>query len=83
MAMNWKLPVLYILENNGYAMGTSIERTSNVTQLYKIGSAFEMPSEPVDGMNPASVHEAISRAAEYVRSGKGPYFLDIVTYRYR
>jgi pyruvate dehydrogenase E1 component alpha subunit len=83
MAMLWKLPVLYILENNGYAMGTSVERTSNVTDMYKIGSAFEMPSEPVDGMNPANVHEAISKAAVHIRSGKGPYFLEIKTYRYR
>jgi pyruvate dehydrogenase E1 component alpha subunit len=83
MAMNWKLPVLYILENNGYAMGTSVERTSNVIDLYKIGSAFDMPSEQVDGMNPASVHEAISNAAEQIRRGKGPHLLEIKTYRYR
>lgn len=83
MAMTWKLPVLYIVENNQYAMGTSVERTSNVTDLYKIGSAFEMPSEPVDGMDPAAVHEAVSKAAEHIRSGKGPYFLEIKTYRYR
>lgn len=83
MAMIWKLPVLYILENNGYAMGTSVERTSNVVDMYKIGSSFDMPSEQVDGMNPASVHEAISRAAESIRNGNGPYFLEIKTYRYR
>lgn len=83
MAMSWKLPVLYILENNGYAMGTSVERTSNVTEMYKIGNAFDIPSEPVDGMNPAKVHEAISRAAEHIRAGNGPYFLEIKTYRYR
>ena len=83
MAMNWKLPVLYILENNGYAMGTSVERTSNVVDLYKIGNAFDMPSVPVDGMSPPAVHEAISRAAEHVRSGQGPYLLEIKTYRYR
>jgi pyruvate dehydrogenase E1 component alpha subunit len=83
MAMTWKLPVLYIVENNGYAMGTSIERTSNVVELYKIGSAFDMPSEVVDGMKPQTVHEAISKAAAHIRSGKGPYFLEIRTYRYR
>ena len=83
MAMTWNLPVLYICENNGYAMGTSVSRTSNVTDLYKIGAAFDMPSEAVDGMNPESVHEAILRAAEHIRSGKGPYFLEIKTYRYR
>lgn len=64
-------------------MGTSVSRTSNVTDLYKIGAAFDMPSEAVDGMNPESVHEAILRAAEHIRSGKGPYFLEIKTYRYR
>ncbi|MBK6546279.1 MAG: pyruvate dehydrogenase (acetyl-transferring) E1 component subunit alpha [Saprospiraceae bacterium] len=83
MAMTWKLPVLYILENNGYAMGTSIERTSNVHELYKIGAAFDMPSEPVDGMDPIAVHEAITKAAAHIRSGNGPYFLEIKTYRYR
>ncbi len=83
MAMTWQLPVLYICENNHYAMGTSVARTSNVHEIYKIGCAYEMPSEPVDGMNPESVHEAVSRAAEHVRSGKGPYFLEINTYRYK
>ena len=83
MAMTWKIPVLYIVENNQYAMGTSVERTSNVTDLFKIGSAFEMPSEPVDGMDPEAVHLAIEKAAKHIRSGKGPYFLEIKTYRYR
>lgn len=83
MAMLWKLPVLYICENNGYAMGTSVERTSNVLDLYKIGSAFDMPSEAVDGMDPASVHEAFIRASEHIRAGKGPYYLEIKTYRYK
>jgi len=83
MAMTWKLPVLYIVENNQYAMGTSVKRTSNVHELYKIGSAFEMPSEPVDGMSPEAVHEALEKAAKHIRSGKGPYFLEINTYRYR
>ena len=83
MAMSWKIPVLYIVENNGYAMGTSVKRTSNITELYKIGSAFDMPSEVVDGMSPESVHEAVSKAAEHIRAGKGPYFLEIRTYRYK
>lgn len=83
MAMSWQLPVLYIVENNGYAMGTSVQRTSNVTELYKIGSAFDMPSEVVDGMQPETVHEAVSKAAEHIRAGKGPYFLEIRTYRYK
>lgn len=83
MAMTWKLPVLYICENNKYAMGTSVTRTSNVHDLYKIGSAFDMPSEAVDGMDPEAVHNAIAKAAKHIRSGKGPYFLEIKTYRYR
>jgi pyruvate dehydrogenase E1 component alpha subunit len=83
MAMTWKLPVLYICENNKYAMGTSVERTSNVHDLAKIGLSFDMPSESVDGMNPESVHEALLRAADHIRSGKGPYYLEIETYRYR
>ncbi len=83
MAMTWKIPVLYIVENNKYAMGTSVLRTSNVHELYKIGSAFDMPSEPVDGMRPEAVHAAITKAAEHIRAGKGPYFLEINTYRYK
>ncbi|HPK09113.1 MAG TPA: pyruvate dehydrogenase (acetyl-transferring) E1 component subunit alpha [Saprospiraceae bacterium] len=83
MAMTWNLPVLYICENNLYAMGTSVKRTSNVEDLYKLGLSYEMPSEPVDGMDPEEVHEAISRAVEHIRSGKGPYYLEIKTYRYR
>jgi len=83
IAMTWQLPVLYICENNRYAMGTSVERTSNVTEIVKLGQAYDMPSEAVDGMHPESVHEAVSRAAEHIRAGKGPYFLEIQTYRYK
>jgi pyruvate dehydrogenase E1 component alpha subunit len=83
MAMTWKLPVLYICENNQYAMGTSVSRTSNVADLYKLGLAYDMPSEQVDGMRPESVHEAIAKAAAHIRAGKGPYFLEIKTYRYK
>ncbi len=83
MAMTWKLPVLYICENNGYAMGTSVERTSNVKDIYTIGEAFDMPSEAVNGMDPVAVHEALLKAAKHIRAGKGPYFLEIKTYRYR
>jgi pyruvate dehydrogenase E1 component alpha subunit len=83
MAMTWKLPVLYICENNGYAMGTSVERTSNVHDLAKLGLSYEMPSETVDGMSPEAVYEAITRAAAHIRAGKGPYYLEIRTYRYK
>ncbi|MEN9612658.1 MAG: hypothetical protein RLZZ628_3472 [Bacteroidota bacterium] len=83
MAMTWKLPVLYVCENNLYAMGTSVERTSNVTDIHIIGEAFKMPHEAVDGMDPEAVHNAFSKAAAHIRSGKGPYFLEIKTYRYK
>lgn len=83
MAMSWKIPVLYVVENNGYAMGTSVKRTSNVTELYKLGESYDMPGEPVDGMDPVAVHEAVSRAAEHIRAGKGPYLLEMRTYRYK
>ncbi|MBK9981353.1 MAG: pyruvate dehydrogenase (acetyl-transferring) E1 component subunit alpha [Saprospiraceae bacterium] len=83
MAMLWKLPVLYICENNFYAMGTSVTRSSNVTDMYKLGLSYEMPSSAVDGMDVMKTHEALSEAAAYVRSGKGPYLLEIKTYRYR
>ncbi len=83
MAMNWQIPVLYICENNGYAMGTSVGRTSFSTDIYKLGTAYDMPSEVVDGMQPETVYEAITKAAEHIRAGKGPYFLEIRTYRYK
>ena len=83
MAMTWKLPVLYICENNHYAMGTSVERTSNVADIHKLGLGYDMPSEAIDGMSPESVHEGISRAVEHIRAGNGPYFLEIKTYRYK
>jgi pyruvate dehydrogenase E1 component alpha subunit len=83
MAMLWKLPAIFVVENNGYAMGTSVERSSNVTELYTIGEAYDMPSEPVDAMNVEAVHEAVSRAAARARAGEGPSFLEFRTYRYR
>ncbi len=83
MAMTWKLPVIYVCENNGYAMGTSVKRTSNITDIYKLGHAYDMPSEPVDGMQPETVHEAFAKAAGHVRAGNGPYFLEVRTYRYK
>lgn len=83
MAMFWKLPVIFICENNGYAMGTSVKRTTNVMDIWKIGLAYDMPSKEVDGMNCESVHEAIAEAAERGRRGEGPTFLEIRTYRYR
>lgn len=83
MAMMWKLPVIFVCENNGYAMGTSVKRSSNVTQIAKLGDAYDMPSESVDGMKCETVHEAIERAANRARKGEGPTFLEICTYRYK
>ncbi|OUU02410.1 MAG: pyruvate dehydrogenase (acetyl-transferring) E1 component subunit alpha [Bacteroidetes bacterium TMED39] len=83
MTMLWKLPVVFVVENNQYAMGTSVERTTNVLDLYKIGSAYEMPSEPIDGMDCEAVHESIEKAAKRAREGDGPTFLEMKTYRYR
>ncbi len=83
MAMTWKLPVIYIIENNKYAMGTSVERTSNVTELYKIGLSYDMPGEAVDGMDVEAVHTAIAKAAKHCRDGKGPYLLEMETYRFK
>ncbi len=83
MAMLWKLPVIFIIENNHYAMGTSVERTSNVHDLYKIGLSYEMPSKAVDGMTCEAVHDAIAEAAERARKGDGPTLLEMKTYRYK
>lgn len=83
MAMTWKLPVIFVIENNGYAMGTSVERTSNVTELYKLGLSYDMPSEAVNGMSPEAVHEAFAQAADRARRGDGPTLLELRTYRYK
>lgn len=83
MAMNWKLPVIFIIENNNYAMGTSVERTTNVTDLSKIGDSYEMPSMAVDGMSVEAVYNAVKEAADRARKGEGPTLLDIRTYRYK
>ena len=83
MAMNWKLPVVFVVENNGYAMGTSVSRTANHEDIWKLGLGYEMPCGPVDGMNPVKVAEAMDEAIQRARRGDGPTFLDIRTYRYR
>jgi pyruvate dehydrogenase E1 component alpha subunit len=83
MAMLWKLPVIFICENNGYAMGTSVARTSNVVDVSKLGEAYDMPSFNVDGMSPEAVHNALLEASARARKGDGPTFLNIMTYRYK
>jgi pyruvate dehydrogenase E1 component alpha subunit len=83
LAMLWKLPVVFICENNNYAMGTSIERTSNVVDIYKLADAYEMPSDKIDGMTAEAVHEGVARAVKRARDGEGPTLLEMKTYRYR
>jgi pyruvate dehydrogenase E1 component alpha subunit len=83
LAMLWKLPVIFICENNNYAMGTSIERTSNVIDIYKLADAYEMPADKIDGMTPEAVHEGVSRAVKRAREGDGPTLLELKTYRYK
>ena len=83
MAELWRLPVVYVIENNQYAMGTSVERSSSETHLYRRGVSFNIPGEEVDGMDVTAVREAGARAAEHARTGKGPYILEMKTYRYR
>lgn len=83
LAMLWKLPVVFICENNNYAMGTSVARTSNVLDIYKLADAYEMPGDQVDGMIPETVHEAVERAVKRAREQGGPTLLEIKTYRYK
>jgi pyruvate dehydrogenase E1 component alpha subunit len=83
MAMTWKLPVIFICENNQYAMGTSVARTSNVLDIYKLADAYDMPGDSVDGMSCENVHDAVSRAVTRARENGGPTLLEIKTYRYK
>ncbi|MBG6131165.1 pyruvate dehydrogenase E1 component alpha subunit [Aquimarina sp. EL_43] len=83
LAMLWNLPVVFCVENNGYAMGTSVERTANHPDIWKLGLGYEMPCGPVDAMNPIKVAEAMDEAITRARTGGGPTFLELKTYRYR
>jgi pyruvate dehydrogenase E1 component alpha subunit len=83
MASLWKLPVVYMIENNQYAMGTAVARASAETELYKRGISFEITGEPVDGMDVVAVRDATRKAVEHARTGQGPYILELKTYRYR
>jgi len=83
MAMLWELPVIFICENNGYAMGTSVARTSKTLDIYKMADAYEMPADSVDGMSPEEVHNAVLRAVNRAREKGGPTLLEIKTYRYK
>jgi pyruvate dehydrogenase E1 component alpha subunit len=75
--------VIFICENNHYAMGTSVARTSNVVDIYKLADAYDMPGDSVDGMDPEAVHEAVARAVKRARAGDGPTLLEMKTYRYK
>jgi len=83
LAMLWKLPVVFICENNNYAMGTSLQRTSNVIEIYKLADAYEMPADIIDGMSPEAVHNGVIRAVNRAREKGGPTLLEIKTYRYK
>ena len=83
MAELWRLPAVYVIENNQYAMGTSVARSSSETHLYKRGASFNIPGAEVDGMDVSAVRDAGLAAAEHARSGKGPFILEMKTYRYR
>lgn len=83
MAMLWQLPVVFICENNHYAMGTSVARTSNVLDIYKLADAYDMPSDSIDGMSPENVHNGVLRAVNRAREKGGPTLLEIKTYRYK
>lgn len=83
LATLWQLPVVFVVENNGYAMGTSVARTASHQEIWKLGLGYEMPCEPVDGMDPVAVAKAMYKAIQHARSGKGPSFLEMKTYRYR
>ena len=83
MAMLWDLPVVFICENNHYAMGTSVARTSKTLDIYKMADAYEMPSDSIDGMSPEDVHNGVLRAVNRAREKGGPTLLEIKTYRYK
>jgi pyruvate dehydrogenase E1 component alpha subunit len=83
MAELWDLPVIFVIENNQYAMGTSMKRSTKSTTLYGRGEAFGIPGEQVDGMDVLAVKAAAEKAVAHCRAGKGPYILEVMTYRYR
>ncbi len=83
MAALWKLPAIFLIENNHYAMGTSVERSGPVSDLHNMACAYNIPHEAVDAMHPLPVHKAFEKALKHCRAGKGPYVLELKTYRYK
>jgi pyruvate dehydrogenase E1 component alpha subunit len=83
LATLWQLPVVFVVENNGYAMGTSVARTASHEEIWKLGLGYDMPCEPCDGMDPVAVAKTMDKAIQLARSGGGPSFIEMKTYRYR
>jgi pyruvate dehydrogenase E1 component alpha subunit len=83
MASLWKLPIIFVIENNGYAMGTAVKRGSAETHFYRRGTAFRIPGMDVNGMDVLEVRQAANVALDYVRAGNGPVLMEVRTYRYR
>ena len=83
LATLWQLPVVFVVENNGYAMGTSVARTASHQEIWKLGLGYDMPCEPCDGMNPSAVAKIMHKAISLARKGGGPSFIEMNTYRYR
>ena len=83
LASLWKIPVVFVCENNGYAMGTSVERAASNMEMYEFGNTYGIPSRPVDGMSVEAVYNEMSAAVEHARKGNGPSFLEVRTYRYK
>ena len=83
MAMTWKIPVVFVVENNNYAMGTSVERTTNVHELWKLGLSFDMPGEAADGMDPEAMAKIFQKARAHASAGNGPFLIEAKTYRYK
>jgi pyruvate dehydrogenase E1 component alpha subunit len=83
LATLWQLPVVFVVENNGYAMGTSVARTASHEEIWKLGLGYDMPCEPCDGMDPVAVAKTMDKAIQLARTGGGPSFIEMKTYRYR
>ncbi len=83
MASIWKLPVLYLCENNAYAMSMPVQKSMNIAQISQRACAYGIPGETIDGNDLTAVHQAVAKAAEYIRAGNGPYLLEMLTYRWK